>query len=61
MKSFKTSILGAILALGAFLTNNPELFAYAEAIGNILTPIAALLMGISARDNDVSSEVAGAK
>jgi hypothetical protein len=59
MKSWKTTVFGAIGALGTFLITQD--FAAAEIIGQILMGLSTFLLGLSARDNDVSSEDAGAK
>jgi hypothetical protein len=57
MKSWKTS-LGAILAaLGMGLKNHPKTAPWAD----VVQTIGIVLIGASARDNNVSSEEAGAK
>jgi hypothetical protein len=57
MKSWKTS-LGAILAaIGMGLKHNPQTAAWSD----VVQTIGIVLIGASARDNNVSSEEAGAK
>lgn len=59
MKSWKTTLAGAVSALGYALSKSDD--HTLQTIGSILTPIGALLMGAFARDNSVTSEKAGAK
>ena len=60
MKSWKTTLFGAITALGAYLItcNDPS---WLPLVGKALTVAGPLLFGAFARDNNVSSEQAGAK
>ncbi len=58
-KSWKTALSGAVGALGVyFATLEDPLF---QTIGVILTALGTVLMGMFARDNNVTSEQAGAK
>ncbi len=61
VKSWKTTIAGAIAALGVYLTGieNPEP-AWLGTVGEIMGAAGALLVGLWARDNDKSSEAVGA-
>ncbi len=57
--SWKTTLAGILMALGSFaLTLDAE---WAKLAGPILLGVGGLLGGVSARDNGVSSEEAGAK
>ena len=56
MKSWKTSLGGILAAIGIGLRDNPKTAAYAP----IVEGLGIVLIGISARDNKVSSEQAGA-
>lgn len=58
MKSWKTTFGGALLALGAFFLTQD--FALAEIVGTVLNVLGGLFVGGFARDNDVTSEEAGA-
>ncbi len=58
-KSWKTTLFGAIGAVGIYVLTLD--FAGAAMIGGILNALSLFLIGASARDNDVSSEEAGAK
>ena len=59
LKSWKTTLGGILMALGSyFLTQD---FAMASFIASVLNAGGALLIGVMARDNSVSSEEAGAK
>jgi hypothetical protein len=59
MKSWKTSVGGILLSIGALLAGfgSEDL----KAVGAALVALGGLLTGVSARDNGVSSEDAGAK
>ena len=57
MKSWKTTLGGLLSAIGISLKHEPTLAPYAD----IVTAIGVALMGLSARDNNVSSEQAGVK
>lgn len=59
MKSWKTTLGGILLAIGGYFITQD--FAFADIIGQVLNAVGALLLGTMARDNDVSSEKAGAK
>jgi hypothetical protein len=59
MKSWKTTLAGILVALGTSLTQSSD--KTLQTIGAILTPVGSLLLGLSARDNNVTSEKAGAK
>ena len=58
-KSWKTTIAGLLAAVGAALSQSDD--ATLKSIGGVLAPIGAFLTGVFARDNNVSSEQAGAK
>jgi len=58
IKSWKTTLAGALAALGAFFLTQD--FAGAQFIGAILAAAGPFFTGLFARDNDVSSEDAGA-
>ncbi len=59
MKSWKTTLFGALTALAIYFKTQPDgLF---HTIGIILEPVSIALIGWFARDNSVSSEAAGAK
>jgi hypothetical protein len=57
MKSWKTTLFGALAAVGVFLSTQPGL----ELAGQIVSGLATFLLGAFARDNSVTSEQAGAK
>ena len=57
MKSWKTTFCGALAAVGVYLHAQPGL----ETLGTVVTAIATALLGFVARDNNVTSEQAGAK
>ena len=54
--SWKTSLGGILAAIGIALRDNPKTAAYAS----LVEAIGIVLIGMSARDNQVSSEQAGA-
>jgi hypothetical protein len=56
MKSWKTSLGGIVAAVGIALRDNPKTAAYAP----IFEGLGVFLIGMSARDNKVSSEQVGA-
>ena len=56
MKSWKTSLGGILAAVGIALRDNPKTASYAP----IVEGLGVFLLGMSARDNKVSSEQAGA-
>ena len=58
MKSWKTTLAGSIGALGAYFST---LDGSLHIVGQILSAVGTFLIGFFARDNNVSSEQAGAK
>lgn len=61
-RSWKTSLGGILTALAAGLTQKPDaLGEWTQPVAGILAIVGPLLIGMSARDNNVSSEDAGAK
>jgi len=58
--SWKTTLGGAIGALGTFLSTQHDP-AWLSIVGQILIGLGMFIMGASARDNNVSSEEVGAK
>lgn len=60
MKSWKTTLGGVMLAIGTPLANvtSPN---WVHLLGLALTTAGGLILGASARDNNVSSEDAGLK
>jgi len=60
MKSWKTTVCGLIGAIGAYLatTNDPS---WLPTLGKLLSGVSVALIGFFARDNNVTSEQAGAK
>ena len=59
MKSWKTTLGGVLGAIGAALVAMDDIFL--KAAGSVLSAVGVLLLGLAARDNNVSSEDAGAK
>lgn len=59
MKSWKTTVAGACGALGVYLETLHDP-AWLATLGHVLVGAALLLGGASARDNNVTSEQAGA-
>jgi len=59
MKSWKTTLGGIMLGIGSPLAAAGE--GIYKTIGIVLVTIGGLLVGISARDNNVTSEAAGAR
>lgn len=57
-KSWKTTVAGLLAAIGAVLAKSDD--HTLSTIGGILVPAGALLTGMFARDNNVTSEQAGA-
>ena len=60
MKSWKTSVGGLISAVGVWL-KSLESPAWAHSIGDLLMAFGVVVIGITARDNNVTSEDVGAK
>lgn len=60
MASWKTTVFGIIGAVGTFLINQKDP-AWLGIVGQILMAIGSAGVGMSARDNKVTSEEAGAK
>lgn len=60
MKSWKTTLGGAIAALGAYLITVDEP-AWVQIIGQIFIGLGPFIIGATARDNGITSEQAGAK
>lgn len=58
MTSWKTTLAGAVSALGLYFTSLP---GNMHLVGQILTGVGTFLVGMWARDNDKSSENVGAK
>lgn len=58
MKSWKTTLAGALAALGAYFSSQEGAL---KILGTVLMALGSLLTGIFARDNTVTSEKAGAK
>ena len=56
MKSWKTSLGGILAAIGIVLRDNPKTAVYASLVEGV----GIVLIGMSARDNKVSSEQVGA-
>lgn len=59
MKSWKTTVGGVLLGIGTPLAGAGE--GIYKTIGLILATIGGVLVGVAARDNNVSSEAAGIK
>ena len=57
MKSWKTTLGGILAAVGISMKHDPRLAPYAD----VISAIGIALVGFSARDNNVTSEQAGAK
>lgn len=60
MKSWKTTVAGALAAIGTYLITIPEP-SWIPTIGKILVGLGTAAIGFFARDNDKSSETVGAK
>lgn len=52
MKNWKTTLFGAISALGAFLAGTDD--AIPKVIGQILVVVGPVLMGLFAKDSNVT-------
>jgi len=59
MKSWKTTLCGALGALGAYFATQTDP-SWLPLVGKILGALAVAGVGLFARDNNVSSEQAGA-
>ena len=60
MKSWKTTLGGALGALGTYLATVDDP-AWLQIIGQVCIGLGMLIMGMSARDNGVTSKQAGAE
>lgn len=60
MKSWKTTLGGALGALGTYLATVHDP-AWVAIVGQVLIGLGMFIVGATARDNNVSSEDAGAK
>ena len=60
MKSWKTTVSGAVAALGTYLTTQTDP-AWLPMVGKLMVALGTAGVGIFARDNDKSSESVGAK
>lgn len=60
MKSWKTTLCGAIAALGVYFQTIPDP-AWMMTLGQVLAGVGTFLTGMFARDNNVTSEQAGLK
>jgi len=60
MNSWKTTLCGAIAALGSYLLTVPDP-AWCATLGKVLVGLGTAAIGFFARDNDKSSEDVGAK
>lgn len=59
MKSWKTTLAGALGALGIYFATNST--GTLKVVGEILSGAGTFLLGMWARDNNVTSEQAGVK
>ena len=59
MKSWKTTLAGALAALGTYLLTIPDP-AWVATVGKILVGLGTAAIGLFARDNNVTSADAGA-
>ena len=59
MKSWKTTLCGALAALGAYLITVPDP-AWLATVGKVLVGLGTAAIGFFARDNSVTSKDAGA-
>lgn len=50
MKNWKTTLSGVLAAVGLVLTHIPE----TSAIGNVLTALGTLFVGLTAKDSNVT-------
>lgn len=55
MKSWKTTVCGAVAAVGSYMVTVPEP-GWVATVGKVLVGIATAGIGFFARDNDKSSE-----
>ncbi|WP_346189768.1 hypothetical protein [Rubritalea halochordaticola] len=60
MKSWKTTVSGAAVALGEFLQTQTEP-EWLPLVGKVVVIAAVFFLGASARDNNKSSETVGAQ
>lgn len=60
MKSWKTTLFGALGALGIYLKTQHDP-SWLPVVGDAITAFSVFLMGAFARDNSVTSEAAGLK
>lgn len=60
MKSWKTTVCGAVAALGTYLATIPDP-AWLGTLGKVLVAVATAGIGLFARDNDKTSEDVNAK
>jgi hypothetical protein len=60
MKSWKTTLAGAVAALGTYLATVHDP-GWVGPLGQLLQAVGVFAIGAAARDNNVSSEQAGAK
>jgi hypothetical protein len=61
MKSWKTTLAGAVSALGVYLTNATGVPEWLHIVGQVLQGAGVFLLGTAARDNNKSSEAVGAQ
>lgn len=59
--SWRTTLGGILVALGQGFQAVKPVGEMSDTIGQLATLIGALVLGLSARDNNVTSEAAGAK
>jgi hypothetical protein len=60
MKSWKTTLCGALAALGTYLVTLPDP-AWLATVGKLLIGLGTAGVGLFARDNDKTSEDVGRK
>lgn len=60
MKSWKTTLGGALGALGTYLISVDDP-AWLQIVGQVFVGLGILIIGASARDNSVTSKQAGAE
>jgi hypothetical protein len=61
MKSYKTTLAGVIAAIATYLAKDASISPSVQQIAEIVGVAATASLGFFARDNNVSSENAGAK
>lgn len=61
MSSWKTTLFGAVTALGLYLKNAAGAPDWLHTVGTVLALAGPSLLGYFSRDNNVTSESAGAK